>query len=66
MPLLDITMRLDDLIEKVDSINDRSDYACLDQVFEQEQIVERLAAIRVCVEPILFQESHRIFWNVHV
>lgn len=36
VPLLNIAVRLDDLIERIDPVNDRFELARLDQFFEQE------------------------------
>jgi hypothetical protein len=45
MPLLDITVRFHDLIQRIDPVNGRFELARLDQSFEQEQIFELVAAV---------------------
>ena len=45
MPLLDIAVRLDDLLQRIDPVNDRFELARLDQFFEQEQVFELIAAV---------------------
>ena len=45
VPLLDIAVRLDDLLQRIDPVDDRFDLARLDQFFEQEQVFELIAAV---------------------
>ena len=45
MPLLDIAVRLDDLLQRIDPVYDRFELARLDQFFEQEQVFELIAAV---------------------
>jgi len=45
MPLLDIAVRLDDLLQRIDPVNDRFELARLDQSFEHEQVFELVAAV---------------------
>ena len=45
MPLLDIAVRLDDLLQRINPVYDRFKLARLDQFFEQEQVFELIAAV---------------------
>ncbi len=51
MTLLSIAMRLADLIEWVDPVNDRFDYTRFDQSFENQQIFDFLAAAGAHTSP---------------
>ncbi len=44
MSLLDIAMRFDDLLQRIDPVYGRFELARLDQFFEQEQVFELIAA----------------------
>ncbi len=45
MPLLDIAVRHDDLLQRIDPVNDRFELARLDQSFEHEQVFELIATV---------------------
>ncbi len=45
MPLLDIAVRLDDLLQRINPVYDRFKLARLDQFFEHEQVFELIAAV---------------------
>ena len=50
MPLLNIAVRLDDLLQRIDPVNGRFELARLDQFFEHEQVFELIAAVGVGVD----------------
>ena len=45
MPLLDIAVRLDDLLQPINPVNSRFCLARFDQSFEHEQVFELIAAV---------------------
>ena len=45
MPLLDIAVRLDDMLQRINPVYDRFYLSRLDQFFEQEQVFELIAAV---------------------
>ena len=45
MPLLDIAVRLDDMLQRINPVYDRFKLARLDQFFEREQVFELIAAV---------------------
>ncbi|HYF94039.1 MAG TPA: hypothetical protein VD969_17630 [Symbiobacteriaceae bacterium] len=48
VPCFDIPVCLDNLVERVDSINDWCERACLDQFFDHQQLFELFP--EVCVD----------------
>jgi len=50
MPFVNIPVRLDDLLQRIASINDRFHLSRLDQFFEHEQVFELVAAVGVGVD----------------
>ncbi len=45
VPLFDIAVRLDDLLQRIDPVDGRFELARLDQFFEHEQVFELVAAV---------------------
>jgi hypothetical protein len=45
MPLLDIAVGLDDLLQRIDPVYDWFELARLDQFFEHKQVFELISAI---------------------
>ena len=47
MPLLDIAMCLGYLVERINPVNDRFEFARFDQFFENQHIFDFLTAVRI-------------------
>lgn len=45
MSLLNIAMRFDDLVERVDPVNDRFEFVRLDHFFERQHVFDLLTAV---------------------
>ena len=70
MPLLDIAVRLYNLLQRIDPVYDRLELARLDQFLEHEQVIEHISAVgvgdEIAVDTTRLERQHPVFRQAFV